>query len=307
MNPFFSIIIPTYNRGHIISNTIESVLNQGFEDWELIVVDDGSTDNTKEIIADFIKNDNRIKYLYQSNQERSAARNNGVDNSCGKYICFLDSDDEYMNFHLETFHEEIQAKSEPIGLFFTSLVIYNNGVDINHPIAELSNEDSVFDYLFKSGIYPCRVCIERSIFKKFRFRLDSIIVEDTVLWLEIASEYSIHQILKKTVNYFQHEENSVNKKFNPCKKMLIGINSFKRNNYKVYSKISRKIRVKIKSSLLYGVGFSHIINHNRFLAILYIVRSLFTNINSAQAKHKVLIIFHLCTFKKLSVIKTYIQ
>lgn len=307
MNPFFSIIIPTYNRGHILPKTIQSALNQEFEDWELIVVDDGSTDNTKEIIESFSQNDLRIRYIYQSNQERSAARNNGIKNSNGKYICFLDSDDEYDQHHLSTIFDEIKIKNNAIGLFFTSLIIYNNGIDIKHPIKQLHNNESIYDYLFTESIYPCRVCISKEIFNDFTFPEYTNMAEDTILWLEIASKFPIFQILEKTVNYYQHEENSVNKKFNPCKNMLIGIDSFKRNKFKVYSKISRKIRVKIKSSLLYGVGFSYIINNNRFLAILYIAKSLYTNINSAQTKHKVLIIFHLCTFKKLSVIKTYIQ
>ena len=90
MNPFFSIIIPTYNREHILTKTIKSVVNQKFNDWELIVIDDGSTDNTKDLVNKFSKNDNRIKYIYQDNQERSAARNNGIKNSKKNVQKFLD-------------------------------------------------------------------------------------------------------------------------------------------------------------------------------------------------------------------------
>ena len=307
MNPFFSIIMPTYNRGHILPGSIQSVINQDFTEWELVVVDDGSTDNTKEVIENFSQNDNRIRYLYQSNQERSAARNNGIKNANGKYICFLDSDDEYQQHHLTTFFDEIKIKNNSRALFFTSLIIYNNGKDIEHPIQQLKNNESIYNYLFTESIYPCRVCIERSILNEFQFRLDCVIVEDTILWLEIASKHPIFQIVEKTVNYFQHEENSVNKKFNPCKKMLLGIDSLKKNNYKVYSKISRKFRVKIKSGLYYGVGFSNIINGNRFLALFYMIKSLILNINNIQSKHKILLIFKLLTFKRLSIIKNSIQ
>ena len=307
MNPFFSIIIPTFNRAHVISKTISSVINQSFIDWELIVVDDGSQDNTKEVIYNYMQSDSRIKYVYQKNQERSVARNNGIDNSRGKYICFLDSDDEYMEHHLQTFHDEILSTGNPIGMFFTSLVIYNNGVDINHPIPKLMEEGSVFDYLFKSGIYPCRVCIEKSIFETFRFRLDCIIVEDTILWLEIASKYPIYQILKKTVNYFQHEENSVNKKFNPCKKMLNGIRNFSRNNKEVYYKISRNNRSNIIGELYYGISFSNIINNNRLYAIYYMICSLLINPFNEKLKHKIFILINLILFRKLTLIKTFIQ
>ncbi len=301
MNPFFSIIIPTYNRGHILPKTIQSVINQDFKEWELIVVDDGSTDNTKEIIKNFTENDYRIKYIYQDNQERSAARNNGIENSKGKYICFLDSDDEYLQHHLTTFFDEIKIKNNPKSLFFTSLIIYNDGKDIDHPINKLKSNDSIYNYLFTEGIYPCRVCIERSILNEFKFRLDSVIVEDTILWLEIASKYPIFQINKKTVNYFQHEENSVNKKFNPCKKMLRGFKNFKKNNPFIYNKISKKLKSIIFSDLYYGIAVSHLINSNRFTVLYYLIISLIIDTKSKR-KHKILLISKLITFQKMNKI-----
>ena len=301
MRPFFSIIIPTYNRGHVLGKTIQSVINQNFNDWELIVVDDGSTDNTKNIINDFSKNDSRIRYIYQDNQERSAARNNGIENSNGKYICFLDSDDEYLQHHLSTFYDEIKIKKKPKGLFFSSLIIYNNGTDINHPIKELNTNDTIYNYLFREGIYPCRVCIERSILNEFKFRLDSIIVEDTILWLEIASKYPIFQISKKTVNYFQHEENSVNKKFNPCQKMLRGFKNFEKNNPFVYNKISKKLRTILISDLYYGMAVSHIINSKRFIALYYLIISIIID-KESKRKHKILLILKLITLQKMEKI-----
>lgn len=86
----FSVIIPTYNRASMLPKAIESVLAQTYPNWELIIVDDGSTDNTKELVANFIEKDGRIKYIYQENAERSAARNNGIKNAKGEYICFLE-------------------------------------------------------------------------------------------------------------------------------------------------------------------------------------------------------------------------
>ncbi|MDR7127724.1 glycosyltransferase involved in cell wall biosynthesis [Algoriphagus sp. 4150] len=90
--PTISVIIPTYNRSHVLPNAIQSVLNQTYEDWELIVVDDGSGDDTKEVIKPYLK-DNRIFYFYQENKGVSAARNYGASMANGKYLVFLDSDD----------------------------------------------------------------------------------------------------------------------------------------------------------------------------------------------------------------------
>ena len=91
--PFFSVVIPTYNRANMISGAIQSVLEQTFKNFELIIIDDGSTDQTAHVIAGF--SDERIKYNYQQNTERSQARNNGIKIASGRYICFLDSDDQY--------------------------------------------------------------------------------------------------------------------------------------------------------------------------------------------------------------------
>ena len=301
MNPFFSIIMPTYNRGHILPKTIRSVINQSFNNWELIIVDDGSTDNTREIIDDFSKNDNRIIYKYQDNQERSAARNHGIESSSGKYICFIDSDDEYLQNHLSTFFDETKIRNNPKSLFFTSLIIYNNGVDIHHPINKLTKNDSIYDYLFAEGIYPCRVCIERSILNEFKFRLDSVIVEDTILWLEIASKYPVFQISNKTVNYFQHEENSVNKKFNPCKKMVKGFRNFKVNNREVYNKISKELKQHLFSDLYYGIAVSHLINNNRFSVVYNLLISLVID-SKTKRNHKLLLLIKLLTFQKMKEI-----
>ena len=105
----FSIIIPTYNREKLIGLAINSVINQTFIDWELIIIDDGSADKTKEVVKPYLK-DKRVKYFFQKNAERSSARNNGILKSQGKYICFLDSDDKFLTNHLQDLNDLIQGK-----------------------------------------------------------------------------------------------------------------------------------------------------------------------------------------------------
>ena len=97
MDLIFSIIIPTYNRAHIILRAIESVKIQTFSNWELIIVDDGSTDHTEDTIRKI--DDPRINYFKKNHAERSAARNFGIAKAKGKYICFLDSDDYFLKDH----------------------------------------------------------------------------------------------------------------------------------------------------------------------------------------------------------------
>lgn len=89
--PKVSVIIPTYNRARLVTKAIQSVLDQTYQDFEIIVVDDGSTDNTKEVVGSF--KEPRIKYVYQDNSGICIARNNGINVSKGDYVLFLDSDD----------------------------------------------------------------------------------------------------------------------------------------------------------------------------------------------------------------------
>lgn len=91
--PLVSVIVPAYNYGRFIGETLLSVQAQTYTRWECLVIDDGSIDDTTEIVNAFARQDARIKYLYQKNQGPSAARNNGIKNSCGAYVQFLDADD----------------------------------------------------------------------------------------------------------------------------------------------------------------------------------------------------------------------
>lgn len=92
-NPLISVIVPCYNYAHYLSATLNSILEQTISDWECIIIDDGSTDNTKEIAENYCSNDNRFIYSYQNNQGLSSARNKGINRAKGKYIQFLDADD----------------------------------------------------------------------------------------------------------------------------------------------------------------------------------------------------------------------
>lgn len=105
MNKLISIIIPTYNYAHLISETLENILKQSYQNWECIIIDDGSTDNTTEIVKGFLEKDIRFIYIKQKNQGPNAARNKGIKIAKGDYIQFLDADDsletEKLSFQLQ--------------------------------------------------------------------------------------------------------------------------------------------------------------------------------------------------------------
>lgn len=132
--PFFSIIIPSYNRAHVIQNTIKGVLEQTFDDFELIIVDDGSTDNTNQIVNGYL--DKRIHYIYQNNNGVCSARNTGAKNAAGNYLIFLDSDDSIAINGLKEFHDTIQNSQFDI-VYCSVKMLHPNGmiklIDVNNP------------------------------------------------------------------------------------------------------------------------------------------------------------------------------
>ncbi|MFN8339053.1 MAG: glycosyltransferase family 2 protein [Saprospiraceae bacterium] len=181
-HPFFSIIIPTYNRAHTIRRPINSILAQTFTDWELIIVDDGSTDDTQEIVESY--KDPRIRYVWQENQERSAARNHGISLAKGAWICFQDSDDEYLPEHLQVLYEGIQNNAE-YKVIRTGLLIYEDGEEVGKSTMIQSKYDQ----------YPYE-CIQVFTFKsdtfsKCFFNKRYFISEDLYFLLKIGKEFGI--------------------------------------------------------------------------------------------------------------------
>ena len=123
--PLFSVIIPTYNRAHIILRTINSILNQTYKNYEIIISDDGSEDNTKQIIQEKFSGYPNIKYVYHENQGASHARNYGATFADGEYLYFLDSDDECLPDFLMKMYQKYLSDPE-LGAVYCQTGIYKN-------------------------------------------------------------------------------------------------------------------------------------------------------------------------------------
>src|SRR5574344_1298616 len=187
---FFSIIIPSYNRAAFLPKAIDSVLAQTYVDWELIIVDDGSTDNTREVVKTY--SDSRIKYIYQQNAERSAARNNGINQAQGDYICFMDSDEYIDTDRLEKLKQCIAKRFNKVECYFTDIKFeklnskqkeIREGENISFPINN--------DHLIQMIIGAPQLCIAKKILKQFQFNPELSIGEDMELLFRIAAQYPI--------------------------------------------------------------------------------------------------------------------
>lgn len=111
--PLFSVIMPAYNRASYIGESLTSVMIQGFPDWECIVIDDGSRDCTPEIARAFVERDNRFRLIERVNGGPGAARNQGAAAATGRYLAFLDSDDVWMEYALETYRDALEQAGWP--------------------------------------------------------------------------------------------------------------------------------------------------------------------------------------------------
>ncbi len=204
-NPYFSIIIPTYNRAKLITKTIESVLMQTFTDFELLIIDDGSTDNTREIINGF--KDSRVRYICQENKERGAARNNGIHQSRGTYISFLDSDDLFMDLHLETVYSNLEKNKFPLFFHQDYKIIDINGIEkefkshkVLNPIKELL---TVGNYLGSVGLFIHESIKENVLFDENRILSGS---EDYDYLIRMLMKYPLVTGYEKTAIVINHPE-----------------------------------------------------------------------------------------------------
>jgi glycosyltransferase involved in cell wall biosynthesis len=207
MSPFFSIIIPSYNRANLISKTIKSLLEQEFRDFEIIVVDDGGTDHTKEVVESF--GDKRISYFWKENAERGAARNFGLDRAQGNWILFFDSDDLAYANHLSTAYNYI-IRHPLAAVFHTSydnVDIKTNKVIKHHIIAGDLNKK------IKNG--NCLSCnnvfIRRDVIHQYRFseKRELSGSEDWLLWLLLSRDHVIGGITEITSALVQHQGRSM--------------------------------------------------------------------------------------------------
>ena len=193
--PFFSVIIPAYNRKEMLKVAIESVLAQDFTDFELIVVDDGSTDGTKEMVKS--KFGNKISYIYQKNRGPAAARNTGIKNSEGKFICFLDSDDRFRREKLSQAYLYIK-KYPQYAIFHTQEVWYRRGKFLEHKKKHQKPEGNVFTAALKiCCVSISTAIIKREVFTKVGLFDESFpLCEDYEFWLRASAVYPIKLIPK---------------------------------------------------------------------------------------------------------------
>lgn len=208
---FFSVIIPSYNRGSLITESIDTVLAQIHQHFEIIIVDDGSTDNTKQIIDNRYRSDARVRYFYKQNEERGAARNYGMKQATGDYAVFFDSDDWMKPNYLEVLNKEIE-KCPDIFLLAAKYNFSNSGKTQNQPALDTLAEGWYDRNLFlKGNTIACNFCIKikGNTYKPFPEERELASMEDWLFLLLNLENEKIYIKNKVCITMRQHDERSM--------------------------------------------------------------------------------------------------
>lgn len=205
--PFFSVVVPTYNRAHLIGKTLESILAQTFTAFEVLVIDDGSSDNTGEVVNSF--SDPRIQYFKKENGERGAARNYGRSRSRGTYVNFIDSDDLMYPNHLQVASAMIEQYNNP--------AFFHLGYDSRMPDGRLLRSANNFDastarqILFDNKLSCEGVFLRRDVAEMYPFHEERVLSssEDWELWIRLLCRFDFIYSNEVTSAVINHDARSL--------------------------------------------------------------------------------------------------
>ena len=259
--PLVTVVIPVYNGAGYIEQAVKSVITQSYINWELILVDDGSGDNSLEILDAFSQADNRIVVISQKNTGQASARNRGVQAATGKYLAFLDQDDYYAKKHLE-FLVNFLENNEDIGMAYNDAEIvdkdgnrlYNQGTSPFPP--KDSPPKSIFECLKKDlCILPGTVMMRRELFIEVGgFDGDFVGFEDDHLFIRIFRKAKFGRTYEVGLFYRMHGTNTSLNVEVMCKSRVL---------------FYEKIKIMLPDDLRRGMNFSRIVASRLALAMLY--------------------------------------
>ena len=240
MEEKISIIMASYNYAHFIGEAIESVINQTYKNWELIIIDDASTDNSLEVIEEYVQKDSRIKLLInEKNLGLAGTLQKGIESATGNWIAFLESDDVFFQNSLE---EKVKAINSGAGIIYTDLELFgdeksfckywNYMKDMNKYLALPDN--SIFINNFKEIVAKVNpiptfsvVMVKKELLKKCNFNSICKASLDHYLWAQLAVETKVYYIHQKLTKWRLHGDSYINRSKNSwLKEYLFYINLY---------------------------------------------------------------------------------
>lgn len=199
--PLISIITPTYNRADFIAEAVQSVLDQTYQNFEHLIVDDGSTDNTREVLSPFLA-DGRFKYFYQENQGQSVARNQALEHARGEFICFLDSDNVWLPIHLASQLAVFQETPDVDIVYGDGITIDEHGNEIRRKNIKRHSGYIAFQMLKDNCVGMNMTMARRKCFEEMGgMSAKRRVADDYDLWLKFSSRYRFRYVPRYLAYY----------------------------------------------------------------------------------------------------------
>jgi GalNAc5-diNAcBac-PP-undecaprenol beta-1,3-glucosyltransferase len=206
----FSVVIPTYNRAALITATLDSVLAQEHDDFEVVLVDDGSTDDTCEVVRRKCAQDKRVRYIRQGNAERGAARNRGLQEARSAYVVFFDSDDVMYPSHLSALAAVIEERGE-INFLATKYEIERDGRQFPSSLGPLKEGFYGLELFLRGNPLACNVCVRRENPQLRPFVEDRryAVFEDWMFMIENLATDQLYLSDRVTISLIDHANRSM--------------------------------------------------------------------------------------------------
>lgn len=290
-----SIIIPVYNSEKYIDRCINSIVNQTYKDIEIILIDDGSSDRSIDIINNYVNKDNRIKVYTQKNAGPSSARNYGLDVSTGDYVMFVDADDYIDKTMVEEMINRIIFSNTIV--FCNNKEVYINRIEerkLFNDFNESINKDIVIEEIAngKAGLVCCKL-FNKDIVDKYniKFETDVTMCEDQIFFLNVVKYCDRFIHIQKSLYYYDRcNEVSISQKYqknaiNNQIKVLKHIESFLKQSNIDKDKVEKIIKNRFMDSIIYCIGNE--ISNSRLLKLKTNIRNLEMIINNHEFKSNI--------------------
>lgn len=308
---FVSIIVPAYNAAHTICDTVASLINQEYADWEAVIVDDGSTDTTREVVNKLISNNQKcvIKYYYQDNAGPGAARNHGLKKALGQYIAFLDADDLLLPKSLSR-RVGLLGSNHDVDLVFSDY-LNRSAHGLSDPVlasknmvykirdAIVKNESNIY-FLDKSFYWRCLALSHHPIWTgsvMFRrqpnlyFREDIKFAEDHDYWWRLAKQ-SVTIFINEPLCVYQTNQSMLTRTYSTelyASTVKAYFHLVSNENFKIKSSLSKRL-----SYLCFEAGYGYRKEKKYRLSFKMLLKSLWWNIFNVQAwKSLIVVVFEI--------------
>jgi glycosyltransferase involved in cell wall biosynthesis len=291
MKPKISVIIPAYNSGSFLAEAIESALSQTYRSIEIICIDDGSTDNTRDVALSF---GSKVKYVYQDNRGVSAARNAGIRLSQGRFIAFLDSDDKWDSRKLEK-QAALFSQNPKFGLVHSDVYYWGPGQDqktMSQRERQVIDGDCYLRLFFSNPVITSTVLIRKECID-FVGPFDETlsVSEDWDLWIRISRYFRLAYISEPLVAYRLHEGSLTTNSIKMRQGDLFVVERTLKNDPALKFRLGPSRVRKMVFKLSFGVGYHYFSDNELHLARHYLKKAILN-----RPRSLVPITYYLATF-----------